>query len=295
MKNITEHNITEAVIARFDDCQNDRLKEVMTSLVTHLHAFARETRLTEAEWLKGIEFLTATGHITTDKRQEFILLSDTLGLSMLTVAQNHRKAANATEATVFGPFHVLEAPHFDNGDDISGGAPGEPLYVDCTVRDTDGRSVPGALIDTWQADDDGLYDVQIEGLEGHRARGRLRTNEQGRFWFKTVLPVAYPIPTDGPVGAMLVATGRHPWRPAHVHFMVQAPDCETLITHVFRDGDPYLDSDTVFGVRASLVAKFVPHEAGTGPHAQHAPGRYHTLDFDFVLQLSHGPATASHR
>lgn len=283
MRNITEHNITEAVIARLAGCGDPRLKEVLSSLVPHLHAFVRETKLTEAEWAKGIEFLTATGHKTNDKRQEFILLSDTLGVSMLTVAQNHSKPAHATEATVFGPFHVAGAPGFDNGDDIAGGAPGEPLYVDCTVRDTDGKAVPGATIDVWQADDDGFYDVQLEGLEGHRARGTLRSNDQGKFWFRTVLPVAYPIPTDGPVGAMLLATGRHPWRPAHVHFMVQAPGCDTLITHVFRDGDAYLDSDTVFGVRASLVAPFVAHEAGTGPHAGTAPGRYHTLAFDFVL------------
>ena len=283
MRNITEHNITEVVIARLANCGDARLKEVLTSLVTHLHAFVRETKLSEAEWLKGIEFLTATGHITDDKRQEFILLSDTLGVSMLTVAQNHSKPANATEATVFGPFHVAGAPQFDNGDDISAGAPGEPLYVDCTVRDTAGNVVPGATIDVWQADDDGFYDVQIEGLETHRARGTLHANDQGRFWFKTVLPVAYPIPTDGPVGAMLVATGRHPWRPAHVHFMIQAPGCEILITHVFRDGDPYLDSDTVFGVRASLIGGFTAHEAGTGPKAALATGRYHTLAFDFVL------------
>ena len=293
MRNITEHNITEAVIARFAACDDARLKTVMSSLVTHLHAFVRETKLTEAEWLKGIEFLTATGHITDEKRQEFILLSDTLGISMLTVAQNHSNPANATEATVFGPFHVAGAPHFDNGADISGGAPGEPLYVNCTVRDTAGQPVPGALIDTWQADDDGFYDVQIKGLDGYRARACLRSNDEGRFWFKSVLPVAYPIPTDGPVGAMLVATGRHPWRPAHVHFMIQAPGCETLITHVFRDGDPYLDSDTVFGVRASLVAQFVAHEAGTGPHVQRSAGRYHTLDFGFVLAPSSASPSAS--
>ena len=287
MRNITEHNITEAVIARFAGCEDARLKEVMTSLVTHLHAFVRETKLTEAEWLKGIEFLTATGHITNERRQEFILLSDTLGVSMLTVAMNHSKPAAATEATVFGPFHVAGAPAFDNGADIAGGAPGEPLFVEGTVRDIEGRPIAGALVDTWQADDDGFYDVQIPGLDGHRARGTLRTDAKGRFWFKSVLPVAYPIPTDGPVGAMLVATGRHPWRPAHVHFMIEAPGFESLTTHVFRKGDPYLDSDTVFGVRASLLADFVAHAPGTGPHPGQ-PGRYHTLEFCFVL----APASA---
>ncbi len=283
MRNITEHNITEAVIGRFANCEDQRLKDIMGALVTHLHAFVRETKLTEAEWLKGIEFLTATGHITNDKRQEFVLLSDTLGVSMLTVAMNHSKPPEATEATVFGPFHVAGAPEFDNGADIAGGAPGEPLYVSCTVRDTAGRPIPGALVDTWQADDDGFYDVQIPGLEEPRARGTLRADSEGRFWFKSVLPVAYPIPTDGPVGAMLVATGRHPWRPAHVHFMIEAPGFESLTTHVFRDGDPYLDSDTVFGVRASLLADFVAHAPQTGPHGSAEAGRYHTLDFGFVL------------
>ncbi|MDY0747798.1 intradiol ring-cleavage dioxygenase [Paucibacter sp. R3-3] len=282
MRNITEHNITEAVIARFAGCDDSRLKEIMSSLVTHLHAFVRETRITEAEWAKGIEFLTATGHITDDKRQEFILLSDTLGVSMLTVAMNHTKPPAATEATVFGPFHVEGAPVFENGADISGGAPGEPLFVNCTVRGLDGEPIAGAIVDTWQADDDGFYDVQVAGLEQHRARGTLRTDEAGRFWFQSVLPVAYPIPTDGPVGAMLVATGRHPWRPAHVHFLIRAPGYETLTTHVFRAGDPYLDSDTVFGVRASLLAEFVPHAAEAGR------GRHHTLDFGFVLAPQKG-------
>ena len=232
--------------------------------------------------MKGIEFLTAAGHITDGKRQEFILLSDTLGVSMLTVAQNHSKPSNATEATVFGPFHVAGAPSFENGDDMSGGAPGEPLYVDCTIRDIDGAPVRGAMIDVWQSDADGFYDVQYADLEGHRARGNFRSGENGRFWFKSILPAAYPIPTDGPVGAMLVATGRNPWRPAHMHFMIQAEGWETLITHVFRAGDPYLDSDVVFGVRSSLIKTYKSHAQGTGPQASQ-PGPYHSLNFEFVM------------
>jgi len=281
--NVSEHNITNAVIERLRDCTDPRLKDVLSSLVRHLHDFVRETRLTEAEWMQGIEFLTAAGHITDDKRQEFILLSDTLGVSMLTVAMNHSKPAGATEATVFGPFHVANAPAFENGDDIAAGAPGEPLFVDCTVCTVDGAPLPGATIDVWQSDADGFYDVQHTHLEGHRARGTFRSDAAGRFWFKSILPVAYPIPTDGPVGAMLVATGRHPWRPAHVHFMIKADGCETLITHVFRDGDPYLNSDVVFGVRSSLIATFDEHAAGTGPHPEHV-GRYHTLKFGFALE-----------
>ena len=284
MRNITEHNITDAVLARFESCSDPRLKEVLGALVRHLHAFVRETKLTEAEWMRGIEFLTATGHITDAKRQEFILLSDTLGVSMLTVAQNHATPDGATEATVFGPFHVADAPQYADGADMAGGAPGEPLFVSGTVRTLDGAPVAGATLDVWQSDEEGFYDVQRPELSGPRARGVYRSDAQGRFHLRSVLPTAYPIPTDGPVGRMLVATGRHPWRPAHVHFMIQAEGCETLITHVFRNGDPYLDSDVVFGVRASLVADYVAHAAGTGLHAAEVTGRYHTLDFDFVLQ-----------
>ena len=286
MRNIDEHTITEAVIARLEGCDDPRLKELLTALVRHLHDFARETKLTEAEWMAGIRFLTATGHITDAKRQEFILLSDTLGLSMLTVAQNHRLASGATEATVFGPFHVADAPAFDHDEDISGGAPGEPLFVTATVKGLDGAPVAGATIDVWQSDEEGFYDVQRPELGEPRARGVLHSDAQGRFSFRSILPVAYPIPTDGPVGKMLVATGRHPWRPAHVHFMIQASGYETLITHVFRAGDPYLDSDVVFGVRGSLVADFVAHAAGQGPRASAVAGRYHTLEFAFVLQPS---------
>lgn len=283
--NITEHNITAAVVERFADCADPRLKEVLSSLVEHLHAFVRETRLTEAEWMKGIEFLTAAGHITDAKRQEFILLSDTLGVSMLTVAQNHSKPAGATEATVFGPFHVAGAPVYENGADMSNGAPGEPLFVDCSIRTVEGAAVAGATVDVWQSDAEGFYDVQQPGLDEHRARGVFRSDAAGRFWFKSILPVAYPIPTDGPVGAMLVATGRHPWRPAHVHFMIRAEGCETLVTHVFREGDPYLDSDVVFGVRSSLVQRYLAHLPATGPHRELGQP-YHTMSFEFVLNRS---------
>lgn len=284
MRNITEHNITDAVVSRFESCADPRLKELLTSLVQHLHGFVRETNLTEEEWMLGIEFLTATGHMCDDKRQEFILLSDTLGVSMLTVAQNHSLRAGATEATVFGPFHVEAAPHFDNGADIGNGAPGQPLFVDVVIRGSDGEAVAGATVDVWQADEDGYYDVQYKDLAGHRARGVLHSDANGRVRFRSVLPVAYPVPTDGPVGRMLVASGRHPWRPAHVHFRIEAPGYRALTTHVFRAGDPYLDSDVVFGVRESLVTDFVRHAAGTGPHGAELEGPYHTLDFTFTLQ-----------
>ena len=284
MRNIDEHTITAAVLESMAGSQDARLKQVLSALVRHLHDFAREVRLTEAEWMAGIEFLTATGQKCDDKRQEFILLSDTLGLSILTVAQNHPTSPQATEATVFGPFHVQGAPHFALGDDISGGAKGEPLFVQATVRGPDGAPVADAEVDVWQADADGLYDVQRPELAGAQARGVLRTDAEGNLRFRSVLPVAYPIPTDGPVGRMLGATGRHPWRPAHVHFMIQAPGYQTLITHVFRDGDEYLDSDAVFGVRSSLIGDFQRHEPGRAPDGNAHLAPFYTLNFDFVLE-----------
>jgi len=272
MRNLNQDTITQAVVARFADTPNPRLKEIMTSLVQHLHGFAREVRLTEEEWAQGIDFLTRVGHITNDKRQEFILLSDTLGLSMLTVAMNNDKPAGCTEATVFGPFHVENAPHYELGEDIANGAKGAPCLVRGSVKGYGGEAVPGARLEVWQSDDDGMYDVQHAGLDHAQGRGILNADSQGLFHFKSCLAVAYPIPHDGPVGQMLIATNNHPWRPAHLHFRITAPGYETLVTHVFRDGDKYLDSDVVFGVRESLVAEW----------AQQADGSY-LLEYNFVL------------
>lgn len=283
MRNINEHTITDAVLARMDGCDNPRFKRVMSSLIRHLHDFAREVHLTEAEWEEGVRFLTATGQMCDDKRQEFILLSDTLGLSMLNVAQNHSHGKGITEATVFGPFHVGGAPQYQLGDDIANGAPGEVLYVTATVRSADGSPISNASVDTWQADEDGFYDVQVPGAP-LRGRGILRTDAEGRVYFRSILPTAYPIPTDGPVGQMLTLMGRHPWRPAHVHFLIQAAGFETLVTHVFRDDDPYLESDAVFGVRTSLMGNFVRHEGGRPPFGETSAEPFWTLHFDFVLK-----------
>jgi len=255
----------------------------MTSLVQHLHAFAREVKLTEAEWAAGIAFLTATGQMCSDKRQEFILLSDTLGLSMLVTAQQNRKPAGCTEATVFGPFHVEDSPQHALGDDIANGARGEPCFVRGAVRGSDGQPVPNATMEVWQADEDGFYDVQQAGLDEHRARATLHTDAEGGYHFRTIVAHPYPIPFDGPVGRMLQALGRHPWRPAHLHFRLQAPGYETLVTHVFRQGDAYLDSDAVFGVRSTLIADWVHHAPGVAPDGTSMPSPFYTLDFDFVL------------
>jgi hydroxyquinol 1,2-dioxygenase len=278
MRNIDEHTITRAFVQRLDRCDNPRLKEVLTALVSHLHDFAREVRLTEAEWMAGVQFLTRTGQMCDDRRQEFILLSDTLGLSMLTIALNHAKPPGCTEATVVGPFHTDDAPHAALGSDIAHGAPGKPLDVDVTLRSTDGTALADAEVDVWQADDAGKYDVQYASMTERRARAVLRSDAQGRVRFSTIVPTAYPVPTDGPVGQMLVATGRHPWRPAHLHFWIKAEGHEPLVTHLFREGDPYLDSDVVFGVRNSLIVQMPENPA--------RPGR-HLLRHGFVLNPLH--------
>ena len=283
MRNLDEDTITQAVLARHADAADARLREVMTSLVQHLHAFARDIRLTEAEWFAGVQFLTDVGHITDDKRQEFILLSDTLGLSMLVTALNNRKPRECTESTVFGPFHVEGSPDYPLGADVANGARGDPCYVRGRVLGLDGKPVPDAELQVWQADADGFYDVQYAGDHGHRARGTLHADAEGRFHFRSIRAEAYPIPHDGPVGRMLEALGRHPWRPAHLHFMITAPGFERLITHVFRDGDTYLDSDAVFGVRRSLIADWVEHPPGRTPDGGSSEIPFYTLDFDFVL------------
>lgn len=290
MRNINEDTITQAVLAAMSGCTNDRLRTVMTSLVQHLHSFARDVRLTESEWLYAINFLTETGHITDKKRQEFVLLSDTLGLSMLVTTQNNRKPAECTEATVLGPFFVEGAPEYRNGDDISNGAAGLPCFVAGRVRGLSGEPVAGATIEVWQSDEDGYYDVQygdpLDATVEHQARGRLHTLPDGRFHFRSILAEAYPIPHDGPVGRMLNALGRHPWRPAHLHFWIKAPGYEPLITHVFRNGDKYLDSDAVFGVRSTLIVDWIEHPPGLAPTGTAMDTPFYTLDYDFVLNPS---------
>jgi len=283
MINLDEDTITRAVIARHADLGDTRLFEVMTSLVQHLHAFAREVKLTESEWAAGIAFLTRVGQICDDKRQEFILLSDTLGLSTLVTALNHHKPGGCTEATVFGPFYVDGAPRVELGADISNGAKGEPCFVRGKVRGHGNEPLANAELHVWQADADGMYDVQYVDREQLAARAVLTTDSQGRYYFRSILAEPYPIPHDGPVGDMLAALKRHPWRPAHLHFMVKAHGYETLVTHVFRRGDRYLASDSVFGVRSTLVADWLRHEPGIAPDGTKVDVPFYTLDFDFVL------------
>jgi hydroxyquinol 1,2-dioxygenase len=285
-RNLADAELTTAVESSFDATPDPRLRELMQALTRHLHAFVSEVQLSEDEWFAAIDFLTRVGQKCDDKRQEFVLASDVMGLSMLTIGINHRHPNGATESTVFGPFFVEGSPAFENGDDLANGAPGVPCYVSGTVRSVTGEPVPGALIEVWQADEDGLYDVQYTDLDEARGRGHLHSDDEGRYWFWSVHPEAYPIPTDGPVGELLGATARSPMRPAHVHFMVKAPGYQTLITHVFDEADRYLDTDAVFGVRSSLLARFDRHEPGTAPDGRELSGPWASTEFDLILAQS---------
>lgn len=278
-----EQTLVDTVVASFDACEDPRLKEVMVSLTRHLHAFIRDVRLTEDEWGAAIEFLTKAGHITDDVRQEFILLSDTLGASMQTININNQAYADATEATVFGPFFVEDSPAIDLGGDMAFGAPGEPCWVTGTVAGTDGKPLVGAKIEVWEADEDGLYDVQRDA-GARSARAHLFTDAEGGYRFWGLTPTPYPIPDDGPVGKMLAAVGRSPLRASHLHFMVTHEGCRTLVTHIFPEGDPIGWKDTVFGVKESLIKKFERQAAGTPtPDSREVDGTWSKVRFDIVL------------
>jgi hydroxyquinol 1,2-dioxygenase len=282
-----EAALAERVVASFAGTPDSRTKELVEALTRHLHAFLRETRLTEAEWKRAIDFLTAVGHITDDRRQEFILLSDVLGASMQTITINNEAYADATEATVFGPFFVEGSPDIGLGGDVAGGARGEPCWVEGTVADTEGKPVAGARIEVWEADVDGFYDVQY-GDDRVAGRGHLHADDQGGYRFWAVTPTPYPIPDDGPVGDLLRATGRSPMRASHLHLMVEAEGYRTLVTHVFPRGDAYLDSDSVFGVRDSLVVDVHQQIPTTPtPDGRKVAGPWARIDFDIVL----APAT----
>ncbi len=282
MRNLSESNLTDAVLAKLEGASDARFKQVMTSLIRHLHAFVREVELTEAEWFAGIQFLTATGQKCDDKRQEYILLSDTLGVSMLVDAINHRKPSGATESTVLGPFYVPGAPELPLGANLAEGLSGEKAYFAGRVLTPEGKPIAGATLDVWSTDNEGWYDVQLQG-QPMRARGRIKTDGQGCYAFWTVKPVSYPIPTDGPVGQMLLKMGRHPYRPAHTHMILSAPGYEPVTTHVFVEGDPYLESDAVFAVKNSLVVAFQRHEPGTAPDGKRMDKPYYTVAYDFGL------------
>ena len=265
----SEERSGEVVTASFAGTPDDRLRQVMQSLVLHLHAFVKDVELTEDEWATAITYLTRTGHMSDDVRQEFILLSDVLGVSMLVETINHRSGGASTEQTVLGPFHMVESPPRELGDDINLEEKGEPCRVEGRVTGVDGEPVPGASVDVWQANAEGFYDVQQPGVQPERnLRGLFTADADGRFWFRSIVPKSYPIPADGPVGELLSRTARHPYRPAHLHFLVSARGYLPVTTHAFIAGSPYLDSDAVFGVKESLVREIVDG----------------TLTFDVTLQ-----------
>jgi hydroxyquinol 1,2-dioxygenase len=284
MRNFDETTITDAVLERLTGASDARTAEISASLVRHLHDFVREVRPTFDEWERGIAFLTDTGTMCSDTRQEFVLLSDTLGISMLVDAINNAAGDGVTESTVLGPFYVEQAPGKALGEDISAGIEGEPLLVMGSVRGPCGAPIEGATVDVWHSDGDGYYDVQhLEETGGLAMRARFSTDGDGKFIFWTIKPAAYPIPHDGPVGVMLEKQGRHPWRPAHVHFMISADGYQKLVTHVFEAGDPYLDSDVVFGVKDSLVREFALRPAGLAPDGTNRSAPYFHLHYDFGL------------
>ncbi len=271
----SETRSVEAVNGRMSTDISPRLAKIMTSLVTHLHDFAKDCQLTTDEWQVGIDFLTRTGQTCSDERQEFILLSDALGLSMLIDAINNRRPVGATENTVLGPFHVAGAPERAMGDCISLDGKGELCMYEGRVVDTQGKPVANATIDVWSDNDEGFYDVQQPDIQPRwNNRGVFRTGEDGAYSFIGIKPVSYPIPSDGPVGQMLTQLGRHFYRPAHMHYIVSAEGYQKVVTHIFVGGDEYIDSDTVFGVKTSLIAPF---------DAMHDANIRWRSTFDFVL------------
>jgi catechol 1,2-dioxygenase len=280
----TADNSAEVVVARMGDCPDARLKAIMASVVHHLHAVVKEVEPTLDEWTAAIEFLTKTGQMCDDRRQEYILLSDTLGVSMLVDAINHRKPSGATETTVLGPFHTPNAPAREMGDNICLDGQGEPGLISGRVVDGAGNPVEGASLDVWQANDAGFYDTQQPGIQPEmNLRGIFTTGADGRYWFRTVKPRYYKIPDDGPVGQMLGKLARHPFRPAHTHFIVAAPGYEPVTTHLFVRGDPYLDSDAVFGVKQSLIRDFDERNDPEEAAELGLPNPFWTLEADFTL------------
>ena len=282
---VTEDNITELAEQRWGTARDPRTAEVLSSMVRHLHAFARDVRLTEDEWMSAIAWLTRTGQMSDEKRQELILASDVLGLSMLVVQMNHRFDERATPATVLGPFFIEGSPEVEHGGDISDGVDGEPLVVHGTVRDLDGQPVAGAVLDVWQADAEGAYEAQLD-VDEARLRGTFRSREDGTYCVRTIAPKGYTIPMDGPVGELIGRTEISEYRPAHVHFMVKAAGFEPLITHLFEHGAPYLDTDVVFGTKQQLVVRFDRHDAGATPAGVELDRPWLEARYDFVLQPS---------
>ena len=283
MQLVTEDNITELAKQRWGTAHDARTRELVTGLVQHLHDFAREVRLTEAEWMAAVQWLTRTGQISDEKREEFILASDVLGLSMLVVQMNHRFDPAATPATVLGPFHIEGSPELGYAADMSEGLPGVPLFLSGTVRSLDGTPIGGAVLDAWQADEDGAYEAQL-AVDEARLRAKYTTREDGTYCLRTIAPKGYTIPMDGPVGELIRQTDISHFRPAHVHFLLNVPGFRPLITHLFEEGAEFLDSDVVFGTKQELVVSYQHHEPGPTPDGGTSEVPWVSATYDFVLQ-----------
>jgi len=284
MRSFTDRNVTDVLLQQLERTPDKRLKQIMTSLITHLHAFVREVDLTEPEWFQGIKFLTETGKMCDDKRQEFILLSDTLGVSILVDAITHAAPPGATEPTLLGPFYVEGAPELPTGGNMAEKTRGETTFVSGRATGLDGTPLAGALLDVWQAAPNGFYGGQDPSAPEFSLRGKLRADAEGRYAFRTVKPASYPIPMDGPVGKMMTALGRPFYRPGHIHFIISAKGYERLCTHIFVAGDPCLDSDPVFVVKSPLIADFVRHDSEDEAKARGTTAPFYTVEYDFTLK-----------
>jgi len=286
MTDMTEENLTDRAVERWSQVPDPRLRAVMTALVRHVHAFVREIEPSEAEWFAGIDWLTRVGQMSSQKRQEFILASDVLGVSMLVDAINHRLPSGATPSTIEGPFHVSHSQELADGANMAAGAPGMPCFVTGKVTDLEGRPIAGASLDVWQTDGEGLYEAQRPGAEQYM-RAIYRTRADGHYLIRTVRPIAYTIPMDGPVGALVKRTNISEYRPAHFHCCLEAPGYARIVTHLFRNGDPYLGSDVVFGVKAPLITEFAEKQAGErAPDGSLMDEKFCVIAYDFVLQPS---------
>ncbi|WP_329168142.1 catechol 1,2-dioxygenase [Streptomyces sp. NBC_01685] len=283
---VTNDNLTGLAVERWATAHSPRTAELMTTLVRHLHAYAREVGLTEEEWAAAVEWLAAAGRISDKTRQEFILASDVFGLSTLVVQLNNHFSPPATPATVLGPFHIDGSPAMPYGADMSDGLPGTPLLLTGRVLDSDGQPLPDVVLDVWQADADGAYEAQLANVDEARLRATYRTRPDGMYCVRTVAPLGYSIPMDGPVGSLVSRTDISPYRPAHVHFLIDHPGHDKLITHLFRQGADHLDSDVVFGAKDELIVPFTERAAGGTPEGGIIERPYLLAEFDFILQTA---------
>jgi hydroxyquinol 1,2-dioxygenase len=283
MRNVTEHTITDIVLQRYSHCSTPRLHTIMNSLIKHLHGFVKEVELTEPEWFAAIDFLTRTGKLCDEKRQEFMLVSDILGVTILVDAINHRKPTGATPSTVLGPFHIEQGtPMLEKGAHLASGLPGEACYIEGVVRGLDGKPIAGALVDVWQPDAEGNYESQV-GSEAPYLRAKFLTDQDGTYGFRSVVPLGYSIPMDGTGGELARNANIPHMRPSHIHFIITADGFEPLTTHLFRDGDQYLDTDVVFGCKQELVATFKPSTPGSMPNGDKVDEPFYTVRYDFIL------------